>query len=228
MRDQIGQFLTAVDLFDSSISSNGSPIDKHGEGGSAVATTFFVVNDRLRDIGSSPFTSKVSIAQDGAHSALIAAVTDSPCIGLAEEGIHFPVFLLTPFIEWVVVTLRALNLKSHENLRDRGGRLRRLFFVDLVDQKIGRAVEIFSARFGIAFGGNQFVHHAIVRLVSGKGIAEILLHPFATDHGIVVVTTGTADQDVRPNRRPVSSILFHISLVIKQLVDEFLPLVSRL
>ena len=59
--------------------------------------------------------------------------------GLPEKGIHFPVLLLLPIIEWMIVTLGALNLQTKKQPRGRSRRQRRVFFVNLVDQVVDRA-----------------------------------------------------------------------------------------
>ena len=67
---------------------------------------------------------------------------------LTKERIELPELLLLPLIERMVVALRALNLQPQKDAAGAAGREHPFFVIDLVDQKVHRAVEVRLARLG--------------------------------------------------------------------------------
>ena len=159
---------------------------------------------------------------------IAAAGRRRDALRLPEEGVHLPELLLLPFVERMVVALRALHLQAEEDLRGHRRGLRGVF-LQLADQEVRRAVEIFLRPASVLPGGrDQLIDHLVVGLFAGERIAQILLHALAADQRAPLQAAVAADQDVRPDRRPIAGIVFGVRVVVQDLVDELGLLVRSL
>ncbi len=128
----------------------------------------------------------------------------------------------------MVVALGALNLQAEEHAADAAGCQGSFFFVDFVGQEVHGAVEVLGARLGAAGGGNEFQHHTVVTAVACERISQVLHHPVAVGQRIAFGTTCAADEEVAPDRRPVTGILFDIAIIVEQFAHDIRFALGRL
>ena len=175
---QVAQFLAAINLGNISAFLDGCPIDEHRISNLGDPIPQCVVNLSLLWVRT--LTPEILINQLDKVDVVGSPHIATQGSGLTEKGIELPKLLLLPLIERMVVALRALDLQSQENFRDRRRRLHPLLLVDLHGQEVGSAVKVLRARLGRPRRSHQLTHHRVIRLVRRKAVPQVLLHPLAT------------------------------------------------